>query len=226
MKAATNQHDTRESWLRSASNELRPYFESVGYTLPNNIRFAIAFPSTGRRGARIGECWHSDTSEDGNFEIIIRSDQADPLDVLGVLVHELVHVVVPIDAGHGKPYRDAALKIGLTGKMRQAMPGPLLHDRLKELAAQLGPLPHARLNIDRGRDNKGPADRPKKQGTRMLKAECADESCSFVVRVASTPAREIGPPHCPKHGAMVVQWPEDEDTEAAGKPEDDAPEAV
>src|SRR5258708_1440816 len=114
----------------------------------------------------------------------------------------------------------------LDGKMRQAMPGPLLQDRLTDLAAQLGPLPHARLNIEQGRDNRGPADREKKQGTRMLKAECTEESCTFVVRVAATPAREIGPPHCPKHGAMTVQWPEDGDsapvsgsqTEAAESP--------
>src|ERR1019366_949244 len=96
--AKKNLHDTRESWLRSGAGELRPYFASSGFPIPENIRFAIAFPSTGRRGARIGECWHSSTSEDDNFEIIIRADIADPVEVLGVLVHELVHVVLPVDA--------------------------------------------------------------------------------------------------------------------------------
>src|SRR4051795_12755095 len=108
MNGKVNVHDTRESWLRSATVELRPHFESCGYLLPANIRFAIAFPSTGRRGARIGECWHSSTSEDGNYEIIIRADIADPGEVLGVLAHELLHSVLPADAGHGKTYRDAA----------------------------------------------------------------------------------------------------------------------
>ncbi|WP_158920910.1 SprT-like domain-containing protein [Acidisphaera sp. S103] len=220
-----NKHDTRESWLRSATGELRPYFGAQDFPIPENIRFAIAFPSTGRRGTRIGECWHSSTSEDGNFEIIIRADIADPAEVLGVLVHELIHVVLPVDAGHGKQYRDAALKIGLEGQMRHAMPGRLLRDFLADLAANLGPLPHARLNIERGRENKGPADRPKKQGTRMLKASCPDETCPYVVRIAATPAREIGPPHCPKHGAMVVEWPESEELQAgegAGLPDLDA----
>jgi hypothetical protein len=27
----SNHHDSRESWLRSATTELRPYFESAGY---------------------------------------------------------------------------------------------------------------------------------------------------------------------------------------------------
>jgi len=50
-----NIHNSRETWLRAAANELRPYFDSCGYQLPENIRFAIAFPSTGRKGKRVGE---------------------------------------------------------------------------------------------------------------------------------------------------------------------------
>src|SRR5271154_1537699 len=178
-----NTHDTREGWLRAAAQELTPYFTSCGLTIPENIRFAIAFPSTGRRGARIGECWHSSTSEDGNYEIIVRADIADPVEVLGVLVHELTHAVLPADAGHGKLYKDAAIKIGLEGKMRHALPSQLLRPRLVELAESLGSLPHAKLNIDRGRDNR-PADRPKKQRTRLLKAECDGDGggCGYTVR--------------------------------------------
>ena len=201
-----NTHNSRESWLRSATVELRPYFESCGYPVPENIRFAIAFPSTGRRGARIGECWHSSTSEDANFEIIIRADIADPVEVLGVLVHELVHVVLPVDAGHGKLYRDAAIKIGLEGKMRHALPNQLLRPRLVEVAESLGMLPHARLNIDRGRDNR-PADQPKKQKARLLKAECGGEGCGYTVRITAKWVDDIGAPLCPRHGAMGVDRP-------------------
>jgi hypothetical protein len=39
-----NYHDSRESWLRAATDELRPYFDRCGYPLPAKIRFAIAFP--------------------------------------------------------------------------------------------------------------------------------------------------------------------------------------
>lgn len=145
--------------------------------------------------------------------------------MLGVLVHELVHAVVPVDAKHGKKYRDVAVKIGLQGKMVHALPGELLQKRLDDLAVTLGPLPHARLNIERGADNRGPADRAKKQTTRMLKAECETEGCGFIVRVSGKQVKEIGPPHCPKHGAMMVDLPEDEEseTEEAG---DDLQEAV
>jgi hypothetical protein len=48
------------------------------------------------------------------------------------------------------------------------------------------------------------ADRPKKQGTRMLKAECLGAGCGYTVRVAARWIKDCGPPHCPKHGAMHV----------------------
>ena len=212
----SNQHDSRESWLRAAAKELTEYFKSCGLVIPENIRFAIAFPSTGRRGARIGECWHSSTSEDGNYEIIIRADIADPVEVLGVLVHELIHAVLPVDAGHGKIYKDAAIKVGLEGKMRHAMPSQLLRPRLVALAETLGALPHARLNIDRGRDNK-PADQPKKQKARLLKAECSGEGCGYTVRITAKWVDDIGAPLCPKHGAMTIDRGEADKGEAGGE---------
>jgi hypothetical protein len=214
--AKSNIHDTRESWLRMATDELRPYFARCGYPLPDKIRFAIGFPSTGRKGNRVGECWHSSTSDDEHFEIFIRADNDEPPRVLGILVHQLVHAVVPIDARHGKHYRAAAIKIGLQGKMVHCMPGELLQKRLDELAVSLGPLPHARLHIERGTDNRGPADRGKKQKARMLKAECEAEGCGYRVRVAAVHVRNIGPPHCPLHGPMAIDLPDEADTGEAG----------
>jgi hypothetical protein len=212
---SSNYHQSREDWLRAATNELRSYFTSCGYDLPEKIRFAIAFPSTGRKGKRLGECWHSSTSGDESYEIFIRADQFQPAEVLGVLVKELVHTVLPVDAGHGKKFKDAALKIGLQagdnkGGMRQAKPGPLLQKRLGELADSLGPLPHARLNIEQQPMTALAIDRPKKQGTRMLKAECEAKDCGYVVRIAASHVNKTGKPHCPKHGEMAVEQPNGE----------------
>lgn len=102
--------------------------------------------------------------------------------------------------------------------MRHAMPGKLLRDRLTELAATLGPLPHARLKIERGATDKGPADRAKKQATRLLKAECSNETCGYTVRVTGKWVRSLGPPHCPVHGAMVVEMADDEEMARDGEP--------
>jgi hypothetical protein len=220
----SNVHDTRESWLRAAATELRPYFQSCDYELPEHIRFAIAFPSTGRKGKRVGECWHSSTSADSAYEIFIRADLFEPDDVLAVLIKELVHTLLPPDAGHGKLFKTAATRIGLEGPMREATPGPLLKERLKVIAGALGPLPHARLDIEQQpMTTRGtvamPVDAPKKQGTRYRKAECSDKDCGFTVRVTMSHVKNIGPPHCPVHGAMTVDMPaedgEDEDTREA-----------
>jgi hypothetical protein len=211
----TNKIESRETWLREATKMIRPHFESCGFSIPENIRFAIAFPSTGRKGNRVGELWHATTSEDGNYELIIRADISDPIQVMGVLTHELVHAVLPIDAGHGKLYKAAAIKLGLQGKMTHAMPSPLLIPRLAEIVEALSPLPHARLDIGRGATDRGPADRPKKQGTRMLKATCEDSSCGYTVRLTAKWVLEVGAPLCPKHGVMAVDLPADEIEEAA-----------
>jgi SprT-like family len=173
--------------------------------LPDTIRFAVAFTSQGKKGKVAGECWHAGASDDGHHEIIIRADFAEPAEVLGILVHELVHAALPPDAKHGKQFREAALKIGLEGQMRHALPGLVLRERLNELAATLGPFPHARLNFDRVTlTGMQAADKPKKQGTRLLKAECIGPGCGYTVRVAARWITEAGPPHCPVHGAMTT----------------------
>jgi hypothetical protein len=216
----SNLFDTREAWLRAGANELRSHFSNCGYELAENIRYAIAFPSTGRKGKRVGECWHSSTSADSSYEIFIRADQSDPEKVLAVLVKELVHTLLPLDAGHGKQFKTAAMRIGLEGPMRQAEPGPLLKAELKKIAGGLGPLPHAALNIEQQpmtTHGSVAVDAPKKQRTRYRKAECPEEGCGFTVRVAASHVKNIGPPHCPRHGEMKVDMPSpdaEEDIEA------------
>jgi hypothetical protein len=207
-----NMHDTRESWLRSATTELHSYFAAFGYELPKNIRFAIAFTSTGKRGRIAGECWHPSASGDNHYEIIIRADIADPEEVLGVLVHELVHVLLPSTVKHGKEFREIAQRIGLTGKMRQARPSEILKKRLYDLAASLGELPHAKLDFSAA------SDVPKKQTSRMFKAECG-ASCGYTIRLAAKWAR-AGLPVCPidvRHGPLICRLPESE--EATASPE-------
>lgn len=217
---STNDHNSRESYLRAATNELRPYFAKHGLILPEKIRYAVAFTSHGKKGKVAGECWHAGASDDGHHEIIIRADFADPAEVLGILVHELVHAALPPDVKHGKEFREAALRIGLEGPMRHAMPGAVLKERLNELASSLGLFPHARLNFDRVTlAGEVVADRPKKQGTRMLKAECLGAGCGYTVRVAARWIKDCGPPHCPKHGAMHVPPLAQESAAADGEAE-------
>ncbi len=197
-----NTHTTRESWLRSATDQLRPYFQKFDYTLPEKIRLAIAFPSSGKRGKVIGECWHPVASEDQHFEIIIRADVADPYEVLSVLVQQLIRTLLPPTAKYGKDFKSIARRIGLEGKMREAEPGPILRERLNDLAANLGPLPHGKLNF------MGLANAPKKQQARMFKAECP--ICDYLIRLSAKNVMK-GLPVCPvdaAHGAFVCDLPD------------------
>jgi hypothetical protein len=203
-----NIHTSREEWLRAGTNELRSYFEMFGYALPDNIRFAIAFTSGGKRGME-GECWPPQASADGHHEVIIKADKADPLEILGILTRELIHTLLPPDVKYGKEFRDIALRVGLEGKMTHATPTPALQERLKLIAATLGPIPHATLNYATGNSRK------KKQGVRMLKAECG-AACGYTVRLIPKWAK-AGLPVCPvdtAHGPLRCDIPDDNEVTA------------
>jgi hypothetical protein len=204
-----NAYTSREEWLRAATDELRPYFAKLGYTLPEKIRFAIAFTSTGKRGAVPGECWLPASSADQHFEIIIRADIDNPVEVLAVLVHELVHSLLPIEAKHGKEFREIARRVGLEGKIRHTTPTPILAEKLQTIVDNLGALPHAKL------DFAGSVDAPRKQAKKWLKAEC--KTCGYSFRITSKWAL-CGMPNCmanAKHGNLVCQMPEDSDDNEA-----------
>jgi hypothetical protein len=213
----TNAHTSRESWLRAATEELRPDFEKLGYRLPEKIRFAIAFTSTGKRGHLAGECWHPESSDDQHYEVIIRADISDPVEVLGVLVHEVVHTLLPSTVKHGKEFKNIAQRIGLEGAMRHTQPTPLLRQRLQAIAANLGPLPHAKLNF------KIASDVPKKQQTRHLKAECGATGCGYLIQLSAKWAKAALPicPMNPKHGKLVCVLPDE-----TGEEEDNSQSAT
>lgn len=220
--AKSNAYEFREEWLQAALGQLRPYFRECGFELPDKIRFAIAFPSTGRKGNRLGETWHPKSSGDGTWEIILRNDLFDPVDVIAVQMNKLVHTVIPDDASHGKKFRAAAVKVGLSGKIHKAEPGPLLQKRLAEIADKLGPLPHAALNIHDNPMTTKPLDRPKRQSGSRLKAECLEcmkEGKSYILRIAAASVRDVGKPHCPKHGEMSVEEPGEEHHDIAANDE-------
>jgi hypothetical protein len=200
----------REEWLIRVAEQMAPWFDDQGYPLPR-YRVAIGFPSTGKRGKRIGECWDGSASADGTFEVLIRPDQSDPIDVAAILAHELVHAAVGLKCGHKGAFRTVATQIGLEGKMTATTAGAEFKRSVAPILAAVGPLPHAALGF-------GASSAPPKQKARLLKAECGD--CGYMVRVTRKWVGEAGAPHCPKHGAMQVDGAEEpEDGEAEGMAE-------
>ena len=49
-----------------------------------------------------------------------------------MLMKELIHTTLPVDAGHGKLFKEPALKIGLLPPFRAATPGPMLKEKLEQ----------------------------------------------------------------------------------------------
>lgn len=143
---------TREAWLLFAVDAVAPIFAEKGYTVPR-VRVSCAIPSTSVRGSAVGQCWNRQMSADQVNEIFISPVHANPVEVLDVLVHELVHAVDDCANRHGKEFKKIALTVGLVGKMREASAGPQLRFRLSEIAVQLvkqwGPYPHAALRVPR-----------------------------------------------------------------------------
>ena len=175
---------TREQWLIRASKKLSKIIKDNGETVPGNVRVSCSFPSQAIR-TRIGEAWTETASEDGAHETFISPVISDPVDVLAILLHELVHHAVGVANGHKAPFKRLAVACGLEGKMTATVAGEELTERLKAMAETLGEYPHKTLNPGIGR---------KKQSTRLVK--CACKECGYTVRTTQK-WLVFGAPLCP-----------------------------
>lgn len=189
-----------EEWLKTAEAAVRPMFEDVGLMIPHDIRYAVAFPGTGWRGGRIGECWARSASSDKRHTIIVRADRHEGVDVLAILVHEWVHASLPFGAGHGPDFGKPATALGLRGPMTATHASADLEKTLASIIETIGEPPWGKLNFEGDAE-----DRPKKQTTRMLKAQCP--GCGYTVRLTKKWA-EQGLPACPTHTTQKLQCDE------------------
>lgn len=178
----------REDWLAAVAQEMAPWFADLGVPLPP-VRMAIGFPSKGIKSKAIGECWTSECSGDGVFEIFITPRIAESERVADILAHELVHAAVGLDAKHGPEFRKIAVAIGLEGKMTATVAGETFKQAFAPILKKVGPIPHAGLTPS-ARSNA-----PKKQSTRMIKCQCPD--CGYVVRTSQKWLDDVGAPICP-----------------------------
>ena len=184
---------TREQWLQKMIEALRPLFRRHDAEIPEHIRASCGWPShgaTAKRGRCVGECWSSKRSADGHYELFVSPVLSDSIEVLGTLVHELVHTVVGTDCGHKAPFRRVALAVGLEGKMSESSVGEELALQLEGLIERIGHYPHATLS---------PSTKDKKQTTRLLKATCPN--CGYLVRVTRK-WLDVGLPTCPCGNVM------------------------
>lgn len=172
---------TREQWLNRGVEILNAEVFAPHGKTANNVRVSVGWPS-GRSGknSAIGQCWPASLSEDQATEIFIAPSQDDPVRVLDILAHEMVHAIVGCKHGHKAPFKKLAVAIGLTGKMTATVAGEELAAHLKKIADKIGKYPHAKLNTNA----------KTKQTTRLLKIECPD--CDNVARQSRTAYENYG----------------------------------
>jgi len=202
VKAVNLRFQYREEYLQVHAAGLRQDFEAIGVEL-QGVRCSCSFAYRGGRSV-IGQCFPGSMAADGVPQIKISPVIDDPVEVLAVLVHELIHACRP-DARHGAVFREIALGVGLTGPMRSTTAGPALIRRLGAIASALGPYPHAAIDLDKGSrtvDEPRVADEPPPQIGRLIKVACPE--CGYPARVTRVWLARLGPPICPCGPAMLI----------------------
>ena len=202
-----NSQDTAEEYLRTIVQEgFAPAFAEQGYRLPAKIDIDFGFTSHGTRKGPVGEYYEGAATTNGVPKMNIRCDTADIDAILRAAGHLCNHAAVGAADGHGKKFRDAALRMQFVGRsMKEAVPGPKLMERVHALAESLGPFPRGALKFethDHAGIEKPPklsADSPEKQENRQRKAECLIDDCGYIARVSAKTLREKGSPICPVH---------------------------
>ena len=180
----------RETWLTEAARELEELlFQPLGKSLPSKWRVTCSWPSS-RASAKnasgtIGQCFDPTASADNTAEMLVSMSQDDPMEVLAILAHEMVHAVEGTQAGHGPAFRKTALRIGLTGKMTATRPGDVFKRDALTIIEKLGAYPHAAVDLTKR----------KKQTTRMVKMECRD--CGYIARTSRANIEKHGATICP-----------------------------
>lgn len=184
---------TREAWLLDAANALRPLFEALGEEVPA-LRVSVGWPGgRGKKGNVIGQCWSKSSSTDEVAALFISPVMVEPVEILAVLAHEIVHAIDDCQSGHRGRFAKIAKGLGLEGPMTATTAGAELKETLEDIANDLGEFPHAAMT------GGGTGSGPKKQGTRMLKVECPDDG--YVVRTTAK-WLAMGTPTCPCGATM------------------------
>lgn len=172
-------HATREAWLTAALPALCKILRAAGAPDFPAPLISMGLPSKGALSAkrkRIGECWSEKAvGAEKRCAIFISPVLDDPVRVLDVYLHELIHAAIGTKEGHGPKFKAVATACGFTGKMRSTEPTPELAGKLKSLADDLGPFPHEALKNFRAPE--------KKQTTRMRLYVC--DACGQKIRCAS-----------------------------------------
>ena len=181
----------REAWLINAAKAMAPWFAEIDEEVPP-IRVSVGWPGGRGRKNAVGQCWASHAASDNVAQIFVTPARGEEstVDVLGTLLHEMVHAVDDCSSGHRGNFIKIARQLGFKAKWTtSACRTDELAERLKGLAERLGPFPSAAIVGGKA------ADTPKTQTTRMLKVACPKDG--YTVRTTRKWLDDLGAPTCP-----------------------------
>ena len=200
--ATTTAEMNRETWLNAMIDKAVPLFDNAGYKI-SDIRGKLKVSCSFIQGSRgnklkdaIGVHYNPTISAEGFHEMMIQPSLSDSVQVVGVLIHEMVHSIqthlhhdengfLSVKA-HGKEFRKMAIAVGLEGKMTATTESPELKIQIEKWVKELGEYPHAKMTLN---------DSRRKQTTRMNKLICMN--CGFIARASTGAVNKFGlPEHC------------------------------
>lgn len=194
----SNLHTTREGWLVEGMTLLgQEFFTSRGYTVPEKLQVACGWPKASQRA--IGQCWSPSASADATTQMYVAPTESDPVQVLDVLLHEMIHAVVGCEHGHRGPFKKMAKEIGLAGKMTAtyAEEGSAVEALLKDIAGKIGPYPHASMTKTGGG--------AKRKYPYIWKRLMSVNESSYTITISPRVMEEHGRPVDP-WGEEMVDW--------------------
>lgn len=193
----------REQWLTELAKKSEKFF--VNMKLPP-YRLTCGWPLGGALSTKrrvLGQCFDSIVSVGGLHELFITPLLSDPLEVAGVVMHEMAHVAAGVKAGHKGRFIKIIQQVGITkNKPTQALPGDRLNEWLQKILDRLGPYPHTAMK---------PVTKDKTKDAKALTLECG--SCDAKVRMSTKWLESAGAPTC---GCGTLFVPKD----LKGDPED------
>jgi hypothetical protein len=130
---------SREAWLTSAAVLLRPWFSARGYEIPLRLRVGVGALGLSQR---ILGVLYPERDAEGFRHITISPFIDDPATVALVLVHELIHAVLPAEELHGPRFQAAALALGLRAPFTTICASDELRAHVEGLVRKLGRYPH------------------------------------------------------------------------------------
>jgi hypothetical protein len=189
---------TREDWLNAASLHIEEHLGKLaGLDLPS-FRVTCGWPSSGGTGSKkrtLGQCWNPEASSDAHAEVFISPMEAEPVTVLAILAHELIHACLPKGTGHKGPFVKAAKALGFAGPFTQLNMTDELRAWAQVIVDALPAYPHAAITPG-GEGDKKP------QTNRQLLATCeaqgeGSDCYGYKVRLSRKWIDLLGAPICP-----------------------------